>query len=234
MKNIKTLSKAGYIAAIVLTVIGVYACLSRYLLPASVHIWLSNLLYGLEYTQKALPALASKPGIEIVHRLLGAVYLIIGLIQFSPKFRKKRPGLHKTLGKIFMVFSITAAVSGMLFAALVPFAGFIEVFPIFTFAFFMLYATYRAYAHIRQGDVMRHREWIARSYSVGLGIATIRVMVLVINYLTAFKLNQQEVLMVSLWGGWVLTLGAVEIYNQMLRAEQMKKQATRTKAKAMA
>ncbi|OJJ17838.1 hypothetical protein BKI52_28685 [marine bacterium AO1-C] len=223
MKNIQMLNKAGYTAAIVLTVIGVYACLSRYLLPTSTHIWLSNILYGPEYTQKALPALASKPGIEIVHRLLGAVYLMIGLVQFSPRFRKQRPRLHKTLGKIFMVFSITAAVSGMLFAVLVPFAGFLEVFPIFTFAFFMLYATYRAYAHIRRGEVMAHREWIARSYAVGLGIATIRVMVLVINYITAFKLDQPEVLMVSLWGGWVLTLGAVEVYNQMLRAEQQKK-----------
>ncbi|HAS41556.1 MAG TPA: hypothetical protein DCS93_13830 [Microscillaceae bacterium] len=223
MKNIKTLHKAGYAAAIILTVIGVYACLSRYVLPTSTHIWLSNILYGPEYTQKALPALASKPGIEIVHRLLGAIYLIIGLLQFSPRFRKQRPRLHKTLGKIFMVFSITAAVSGMLFAVLVPFAGFLEVFPIFTFAFFMLYATYRAYVHIRRGEVMAHREWIARSYAVGLGIATIRVMVLVINYLTAFKLDQPQVVMVSLWGGWVLTLGAVEVYNQMLHAEQQKK-----------
>jgi len=223
MKNIKTLHKAGYAAAIILTVIGVYACLSRYVLPTSTHIWLSNILYGPEYTQKALPALASKPGIEIVHRLLGAIYLIIGLLQFSPRFRKQRPRLHKTLGKIFMVFSITAAVSGMLFAVLVPFAGFLEVFPIFTFAFFMLYATYRAYVHIRRGEVMAHREWIARSYAVGLGIATIRVMVLVINYLTAFKLDQPQVVMVSLWGGWVLTLGAVEVYNQMLHTAQQKK-----------
>jgi uncharacterized membrane protein len=221
MKTVNLVGKAGYIAAVILTVVGVYACLSRYLLPESVHIWLAEILYGKEYTHRALPALASKPGIEIVHRLFGAIYLIIGLLQFSKGFRRKRPKLHRTLGKVFMVFSITGAVSGILFAILVPFSGVLEIFPVLTFALFMIYATYRAYVHIRRGEVAQHREWIARSYGVGLGIATIRVIALVINY--TFVIKQSDLLMVSLWAGWTLTVAAVEVYNQMLQQQRFAK-----------
>jgi len=229
--NIQTLGKTGYIAAVILTIVGVYACLSRYVLPHGLHQWLANILYGTDYTKDALPALASKPGIEIVHRLFGAVYLVIGLMQFSAGFRRKRPQLHRSLGKIFMVFSITGAVSGILFALLVPFAGVLEAIPVIMFGGFMGYAIYRAYIHIRRGEVMLHRAWVARSYAVGLGVATIRVCYLVLQYSTS-NLDQREMFMIALWSGWVLTLGAVEVYNQMLQAEQEKKRGLRDQAMA--
>ena len=227
MKQIQTLGRVGYIAAVILTIVGVYACLSRYLLPENVHLWLSRILYGADYTREGLPALASRPGIEIVHRLFGAVYLIIGLMQFSKSFRRKRPQLHRTLGKVFMVFSITGAVSGILFAILVPFAGVVvEAMPVFIFASFMIYATYRAYVHIRRGEVNQHREWIARSYAMGLGVASIRVIFLVMQY--TIKADHRDILMVAFWMGWLLTLAAVELYNQMLQAHmhQRKTKAT--------
>ncbi len=213
--NIQSLGKTGYIAAVILTVVGVYACLSRYILPHGLHLWLANTLYGTDYTKDALPALASKPGIEIVHRLFGAVYLVVGLVQFSASFRRKRPKLHRSLGKVFMIFSITGAISGVLFVLLVPFAGPLEAIPVILFGSFMGYATYRAYVHIRKGEVMLHRVWVARSYAVGLGVASIRVFYLVLQYTTT-SLDQRDMFMAALWGGWVLTLGLVEMYNQML------------------
>lgn len=229
--NIQALRKAGYISAVVLTIVGVYACLSRYILPEGIHNWLANILYGTDYTKDALPALATKPGIEIVHRLFGAVYLIIGLLQFSPQFRRKKPKLHRSLGKIFMVFSITGAISGILFAILVPFAGMLETIPVLIFGGLMGYATYRAYIHIRRGEVMRHREWVARSYAVGLGVSSIRVIFLVLQYALPSQ-DQRAIFMVSVWLGWILTLGLVEMYNQMLQADQQKKAAQRQRATA--
>jgi len=220
--NTQTLGKIGYVAAFVLTIVGVYACLSRYILPHGFHLWLANILYGTDYTKDALPALASKPGIEIVHRLFGAVYLVIGLMQFNPSFRRKRPQLHRSLGKLFMIFSITGAITGILFALLVPFAGALEAIPIIMFGGFMGYAIYRAYVHIRRGEVMLHRAWVARSYAIGLGVATIRVFYLVLQYTTS-NLDQRDMFMVAVWAGWIITLGLVEVYNQMLQAEQAKK-----------
>ncbi|EAY27910.1 DUF2306 domain-containing protein [Microscilla marina] len=226
MKQIQALARAGYITACILTVVGVYACLSRYILPEGVHLWLSNILYGTDYTRDALPALASKPGIEVVHRIFGAAYLIIGLMQFSKSFRRKRPQLHRTLGKIFMVFSITGAVSGILFAILVPFAGVVELIPVLLFASFMIYATYRAYAHIRRGEVTQHREWVARSYAIGLGVASIRVVFLILKQMIIA--NDRDILMAAFWLGWILTLSAVEVYNQMLQAHTNKRKAKAT------
>ncbi|OJJ17837.1 hypothetical protein BKI52_28680 [marine bacterium AO1-C] len=229
--NIQTLGKTGYIAAFVLTIVGVYACLSRYILPHGFHLWLANILYGTDYTKDALPALASKPGIEIVHRLFGAVYLVIGLMQFSSSFRRKRPKLHRSLGKIFMIFSITGAASGILFALLVPFAGVLETIPVIMFGGFMGYAIYKAYIHIRRGEVMLHRAWVARSYAIGLGVSTIRVFYLVLQYSTP-NLDQRDMFMVAVWAGWIITLGLVEMYNQMLQAEQQKKLSHRNQAVA--
>lgn len=229
--NIQTVGKAGYIAAFVLTIIGVYACLSRYILPDGIHFWLAKILYGADYTKDALPALASKPGVEIVHRLFGAVYLVIGLMQFSASFRRKRPKLHRSLGKIFMVFSLTGAISGILFAILVPFAGLLETIPVILFGGFMGYAIYRAYIHIRRGEVMLHRAWVARSYSIGLGVSTIRVFYLVLQYALP-NLDQRDIFMVSVWMGWILTLGLVEMYNQMLQTEQQQKLERRKQAVA--
>ena len=210
-----TLGRIGYGTAVLLTTVGIYACLSRYLLPTDLHYQISLLLYGPTYTHEGLTAVASMPVNEFIHRIFGAIYLIIGLMQFNSNLRRKHIDLHRILGKILMVFSLTGAISGILFVLLIPFAGFVESIPIILFGCFMIYATYRAWVHIRRKEVRLHQEWITRSYAIGLGVSSIRVVFLGLCLTT--EVDHHDLFVAAVWTGWVLTLGCVEIYNNISR-----------------
>jgi hypothetical protein len=45
------------------------------------------------------------------------------------------------------------------------------------FALFFLFALANAWRHIRRREVVLHREWMIRAFSMGLAVATIRPIV---------------------------------------------------------
>lgn len=212
------LGHLGYQTAAFLTILGVYFSLSRYFLPHELHRQISLFFYYEEYTNEALPALASFSWTELTHRLLGAIFLVLGLLQFKASFRKKRMALHRNLGKLFFLFCLTAAVSGMIFAWMIPFAGLYESIVVTIVAAFLLYCTYQAWATIRKGDVQRHQVYTRYAYGVGVGVITIRLIIYALFVTT--NMTDRLVFNVGLTAGWVVTLSAIFYYNQLERAER--------------
>lgn len=209
--SIQNLGALGYKIAVLFTIMGLYFCLSPYLMPKDLHHQISLWLYDEAYTTQALPALASFSWTELTHRLFGAIFLVLGLFQFNKEFRRKNKNLHRTLGKVYFVFCFTAAISGFIFAFFIPFGGLLETFIIGFFSSLMLYFTYRAWTAIKAKDFEQHEQFSRYTYAIGLGIVTIRLIAYVLLFGT--DIPDGSVLNISLIAGWALTLWAAHYYT---------------------
>ena len=76
----------------------------------------------------------------------------------------------------------------------------------------------RAFVAIRNGQVALHREWMIRAFSVLIGISTIRVVGIAFDLtLTPAGYGPRELFALSLWTGWIISLGAAELWIRRSR-----------------
>lgn len=108
------------------------------------------------------------------HIFLGGLALITGFSQFYPKLRKKRLGLHRTLGKIYV---LAVMLSGFAALGIAYFAtgGFIPALGFGLLAILWLYTTVNAYTSIRQKALLAHQKWMIRSYALCFAAVTLRI-----------------------------------------------------------
>ncbi|NCI47861.1 DUF2306 domain-containing protein [Sediminibacterium soli] len=109
-----------------------------------------------------------------VHIALGGVALLSGWSQFSEKIRTARPGVHRSLGKIYVVSVLLSATAGIYIAffatgGIIPAAGFglLGLVWFFTTAF--------AYKTIREGNIDLHRNLMVYSYAACFAAVTLRI-----------------------------------------------------------
>jgi hypothetical protein len=99
-----------------------------------------------------------------------------------------------------------------------PIAGPLESVGVSLAGGVFLFSMGRAFLAIRSGDVERHREWMIRAFAVAIGISTIRVIGAILDpALTPYGYSAPQVLGLSLWVGWVLTMAAAEIWIRRSR-----------------
>ena len=200
-----------------LATVGVVSSLMRYLLPHDLHMAIATPLYG-SFAPEHLPVLAAHPGVEALHRIGGALYMILGVLQFMPKLRARRPRLHRWSGRVFLALSVTAGLSGAFMSLAFPYERG-EGPPSVVFGGLMVLCAVQAYLHIRRGDVVGHREWVTRCFAVGLGIGTIRLIAVVV--LNTTHLTTPEIIVPSFWAGWIVSLLAAELVIRAQRPRRL-------------
>jgi uncharacterized membrane protein len=135
---------------------------------------------GLEQAFQGMSAhILERPLAFIMHISLAPVALIIGLFQFLPGLRSRRPALHRWSGRIYLLAVTVSGFAGLTMAlasfdrpvAAVGFAG---------LAVFWLVTTGRAVQLAMGGRISDHRRWMIRSYALTLAAVTLRI------YLPAF------------------------------------------------
>jgi uncharacterized membrane protein len=202
---------------VLLATVGVVSALMRYLLPHDLHLAIATPLYG-SFAPEHLPVLAAHPGVEALHRLGGALYMVLGIVQFMPRLRARRPALHRWSGRVFLALSVAAGASGAFMSLAFPYdRG--EGPPSILFGGIMVVCAVQAYLHIRRRDVVGHREWVTRCFAVGLGIGTIRLIAVVL--LNTTHLTTREIITPSFWVGWSVTLLAAEVMIRGQRAAKL-------------
>jgi uncharacterized membrane protein len=86
-------------------------------------------------------------------------------MQFSKKIRARKPDLHRGLGKAYMVAVALSAVAGYIIAMSAT-GGAVSMAGFGLLAIGWLYTDIRGYATIRRLDIVRHRAWMLRNYSL--------------------------------------------------------------------
>lgn len=154
------LTVGGGFAAVLSAVVAVVSY--RYLLP------------GLP---AAPPPVAANPFAEPwlpVHAVLGATALLIGPIQFMPRLRITRPGLHRVAGRTYVLCCFASGLAGLPLAwgstaGPVAAAGFAAL------DFTWIAVTARGLALALQGRGAEHRRWMIRSFALTFSAVTLRL-----------------------------------------------------------
>lgn len=109
-----------------------------------------------------------------LHISLGGVSLLAGFTQFFSKLRANRPGLHRKLGKLYVLAVAISGLSGLIIAFFAN-GGLIAALGFGSLAVLWLYTTFRAYTAIRNKQLSVHRRWMIRSYSLCFAAVTLRI-----------------------------------------------------------
>jgi uncharacterized membrane protein len=115
-----------------------------------------------------------KPLRAFFHLFAGGTALATGALQFNTGLRERRPSLHRTLGKVYVVAALLSGIAAVLLA---PFSdgGISAHFGFGMLGVLWLTATVIAYRQARARQFASHRNWMVRSYALCLAAVTLRI-----------------------------------------------------------
>lgn len=158
--------------------------------------------------------LTQRPVLTLVHILPGALFMILGPLQFSTRLRARRPRLHRRIGWAFTATSLVIGISAMALTLQTAIGGVNERVAIVLFDTVFLVALIKGFRLARARRFREHREWMLRAFSIGLAVATIRPIIGIFFGLYKAKnfLPPQEFFGIAFWLGFTLHLIGTEIW----------------------
>ena len=149
----------------------------------------------------------------------GAIFFILAPIQFVETVRRRFITFHRWSGRLLLLVALFIASSALFFGELTPFGGTGEAIAVALFAILFLLALALAWLAIRRGQVARHRDWMIRAFAIAFAIATARVVGAVLELpLTAIGLRPAPMFVIAIWTGWLMSIGAAELWIHRTRA----------------
>jgi uncharacterized membrane protein len=157
---------------------------------------------------------AAHPVVALAHVLPGALFLIFGALQLSPRFRQRHLRFHRIAGRILLLLALAGvALSAFYFSMLMPFAGVSESIAIGVFGGYFVFGLVRAFVAIRRRQIETHRAWMIRAYSIALAVSTVRLVSMFIDpLLTPRGVPPREIFLLSVWIGFAVSAVAAEVW----------------------
>jgi uncharacterized membrane protein len=157
------------------------------------------------------------------HFLGGSLALFVGVFQLHPGLRRRAIGLHRWLGRIYLLAVLASGVASIQMALIAiggPFArsGF------FLMGVLWLTTGAMAYLRIRQGNVAAHRRWMVRSYAITCAAITLRIYLPL--SLAVFRLDFMLVYPIIAWACWVPNLIFAELLFNRTRTQAARQPMT--------
>lgn len=157
------------------------------------------------------------PYLSYLHVLPGIVFMVLGPLQFSRRIRARWLNFHRWSGRIFLIASLTGAITSLVMAVRFPaFGGWSTGLATYAFGLMFIFCVVKAYYHIRRKEIVLHREWMIRGFAIGLGVSTIRVVGLL--FVIFGRVRLEDVFGISFWVGFIINLIAAEIWINFTRA----------------
>lgn len=158
------------------------------------------------------------PITTLLHVVPGAVFLFAAPLQLIPRFRTRRSGIHRRLGYVLLGLAIPYSLTGLFFSVHKPMFGPLAGLASGLAGLWFIFCAVRSYLAIRRQDIDRHREWMLRALAVAYGIATVRIVFLVMVAVAPF--NPMAMGVTSFWAGWLVATLPMEWWIRQTRREQ--------------
>ncbi|WP_253904324.1 DUF2306 domain-containing protein [Arthrobacter sp. Br18] len=160
----------------------------------------------------------------LIHIPTVTLYLLLGAFQFVPSLRRGKRGRyswHRIAGRILVPTGLLAALSGLwmaIFYDLPPHDGPLLLVLRLVFGSAMVGSLILGYLAVRQRDYVRHSEWMARAYAIGIAQGTIVVVTIPWILLVGPADELTRALLIG--ASWVISLAVAEyfIYRRSLHA----------------
>lgn len=116
----------------------------------------------------------SHPIAAPLHLGAAAVALAVGPWQFLSGIRARFPGLHRWMGRAYVIGIALGGAGGLMLAPISQ-GGMPAHLGFGALALSWLLVTARAYQHIRARDVVAHQRWMIRSFALTFAAVTLRI-----------------------------------------------------------
>jgi uncharacterized membrane protein len=151
--------------------------------------------------------------LTLAHILPGLIFVVLGPFQFMAGLRRRRPSLHRWMGRVFLADALLIGVTALVMSPQMAIGGTLEISATFVFGSLFLFALGRAFAAIRARRVAEHRKWMIRAYAIGLGVATVRPIVGVFFATSRItNLTPHDFFGIAFWLGFIISLAAAEAW----------------------
>ena len=217
-------SRLLWAGLVVLAAFGVFAAVARVLTIADVG-WVSSARSAAvnrlapEYVGE-LPeieqSLSDSASVVFLHVVTGALFLSLGLLQFSSHIRNRHRRFHRWSGRFLVALAVFAGISGIWLGVVEPYSS-TERLPTAAAGALFLIAPVIAVAAIRRGNVARHREWMIRFFAIGAGIVVIRLVGPLFVWLLS-PAPFREIVGWTFWAGWLISITVAECWIRYTRA----------------
>lgn len=158
--------------------------------------------------------------LTMVHIIPGLVFVVIGPFQFVRSLRNRRSGLHRWMGRVFLLSGLVIGSTALLMSPQMAIGGANETAATMLFAVVFLFALCKAFLSIRQGRVALHREWMIRAFAVGLAVTTIRpIMGVFFATRSMTHLTPHDFFGTAFWLGFTIQSIAAEIWINYTRSD---------------
>ncbi len=131
-----------------------------------------------------------------VHIFAGMFCIIAALTQFSSYILKKRRKIHIWMGKIYVIVVVVLGAPTGLYMSFFAKGSFWERTLFMFMALYWLYTTIKGLQAIKQKNVLAHKNWMIRSYSMAMTAVTFRIYHILFYYYGVNHLYNYEI---SLW-----------------------------------
>lgn len=108
------------------------------------------------------------------HVFTSMLPLLAGFTQFSPWIFRKRPRIHRLMGKVYVLSVCFVTGPASLVMAFYANGGITSRIAFVTLALLWLFTTGMGWRKISSRDWKAHREWMIRSYALTLSAITLR------------------------------------------------------------
>ncbi len=142
-----------------------------------------------------------------LHVFTGPLILFTGLIQFSRKIRLDYPTIHRLIGKTYIGMIIFLGAPGGFVIGLFANGGQNAQICFSLLATIWWFYTYRAFIHIRNGDVAAHQWLMTLSYALTLSAVLLRLYSFIGS--VGFNWRGPEAYGILIWLSWVPQLGVL-------------------------
>jgi len=149
----------------------------------------------------------------LLHIPAAIVYSILGALQFSPGFRRRRRGWHRAAGRILIPCGLVVALSGLWMAHFYSWPqgdGQLVYLERLVFGSGMVLSIVLGLSAIKRRDFSSHGEWMTRAYAIGLGAGT-----QVLTHLPWFVLVDDKpgelARGVMMGAGWIINVVVAEL-----------------------
>ena len=160
------------------------------------------------------------PVVLFGHALAGALFGVLGPIQFAGVLKRRFGRFHRITGRVFVAAGVLLALSSLRLLWQFPDAStFVLVAARLVAGFGLAGALVIALVAIRQHQVARHKAWMIRAYAIGMGSATVSFLMLPIFIISGEPVEGYAADLVFV-ASWAINIGIAEwvIRRPMARA----------------
>ncbi|MBV8416728.1 MAG: DUF2306 domain-containing protein [Verrucomicrobia bacterium] len=139
-----------------------------------------------------------------VHVFTSLFALAGGFTQFAPGLLRNRPGVHRWMGRVYVLDVVLITGPASLVMAFFANGGITSRIAFTVLAVLWIFTTAMAYRAVRMRRWGEHREWMVRSYALTLSAITLRLWKLGLVWL--LHPNPMDAYRVVAWLGFVPNL----------------------------